>query len=223
MSFERQEITTVKKIVLSLLALALVAGSTQWCAAKDDAAAQQTGNKPVAVLSLAGYDRIMEDLDFLGGLAGNPGLSKNLEGAIQLFTQGQGLAGLDKKRPWGITLTTDGSSFQPLVFLPVNSLKQLLDALAGLIGEAQEGPNGTYQLSVFNFNIFCKEQDGWAYFGQSADELAALPKDPTKLLGGLDKSYDVALRLHVQNVPELYRSMLLDQLRRRGSWHGETG
>ena len=40
-----------------------------------------------------------------------------------------------------------------------------------------------------------------------------MPKDPTKLFGGLDKSYDVAVRLYVQNVPELYRSLLIDQLR----------
>ncbi len=204
----------MKRTLLCIAALALLAASATSAAAKDNKAADDSNNKRVAVLSLAGYDRVMEDLDFLGGLAGNPGLSKNLEGAIQLFTQGQGLAGLDKKRPWGVTVTTDGAQFQPLVLLPVTNLKQLLDALAGLIGDAQEA-DGMFELSVFNFKIYAKEQNGWAFIGQSAEALSQLPKDPTKLLEGLDKSYDIALRLHVQNVPEVYRSLVMDQLQMR--------
>ena len=72
---------------------------------------------------------MMADIAFIGNLAGNPDLDKNLEGMIKLFTQGQGLNGLDKKRPLGVTLTTDGLQFQPLVILPVNNLKTLLEAL----------------------------------------------------------------------------------------------
>ena len=68
------------------------------------------------MLSIASYDRIMADIAMIGNLAGNPDLDKNLEGMLKLFTQGQGLNGLDQKRPWCITLTTDGISFQPLVY-----------------------------------------------------------------------------------------------------------
>ncbi len=202
----------MKRLVLPVLALALIAGRAMHCAAKDDNSAGDSTHKPVAVISLAGYDRIMADLDYLGELTGNPGMSKNIDGAIQLFTQGQGLNGLDKKRAWGITLTTDGLQFQPLFFLPVTDLKQLLDSVAGLIGEAQDAGNGVFELTVFNQKIFAKETGGWGFFGQSPDALAGLPKDPTKLLSGLDKSYDIAVKLHVQNIPDLYRSLLVDQL-----------
>jgi hypothetical protein len=202
----------VKKIVLSILALALLASTAMRSMAKDDNA-PDVGNKPVAVLSISSFGRIMSDIGFIGDLAGNPDLDKNLEDMVKLFTQGQGLKGLDRNRPWGITLTTDGLSLQPLIFLPVENLKELLDALSGLIGDAQEA-NGVFELNVFGQKIFAKEtKTKWAFISMSPESLADVPKDPTKLLGGLDKDYDIALRLNVQNIPELYRSLAVDQLR----------
>ncbi|HEV3137371.1 MAG TPA: hypothetical protein VGZ26_05695, partial [Pirellulales bacterium] len=132
----------------------------------------------------------------------------------KLFTQGQGLKGLDRNRPWGVTLTTDGLSLQPLIFLPVDNLKELLDALSGLIGDAQDSGNGVFEINVFGQKLFVKEtKTKWAFVSMSPEAIADVPKDPAKLLGGLDKDYDVALRLNVQNIPELYRSLAVDQLR----------
>jgi hypothetical protein len=203
----------VKHLLLSMLALALVFGSALRATAKDDAPAQDAGVKPVAVVTIASYERLMTDIAFIGNLAGSPDLDKNLEGMIQLFTQGQGLNGLDKKRPLGITLTTDGTQFQPLLILPVSNLKTLLEALAGLVGEAQDVGNGVFELNVFNQKLVVREKNGWAFIAQTIEALDAAPKDPTQFFGGLDKSYDVAARLYVQNVPELYRTLLIDQLR----------
>ena len=203
----------MKHLLLSMLAVALVVGSSLRATAKDDAPVQDTGLKPVAVVTIASYERLMTDIAFIGNLAGSPDLDKNLEGMIQLFTQGQGLNGLDKKRPLGVTLTTDGTQFQPLVILPVNNLKTLLEALAGLVGEAQDAGNGVFELNVFNQKLVVKEKNGWAFVAQTVEALDAAPKDPTQLFGGLEKSYDVAARLYVQNVPELYRNLLVDQLR----------
>lgn len=203
----------MKRFLLPMLAAALVAGSTLRCLAKDDAGAQDTGVKPVAVLTIASYERLMGDIAFIGNLAGSPDLDKNLEGMIQLFTQGQGLNGLDKKRPLGVTLATDGTQFQPLVILPVTNLKTLLEALEGLVGAAEDKGNGAFELNVFNQKVFVKEKNGWAFVGQTLEALEAAPADPAKVFGGLEKEYDVAARLYVQNIPELYRTLLVDQLR----------
>lgn len=199
----------MKKILLPMLAVALLAFPAMRLAAQE----QDGGIKPVAVLSIASYERLMTDIAFIGDLTGNPGLDKNLEGMIQLFTQGQGLAGLDKTRPLGITLATDGLNFQPLIVLPVTDLKQLLTALEGLIGPAEEGDDGMYELDVFNQQVFVKEHNTWAYISTSPEPLANLPNDGATLFGGLEKSYDIAGRLYVQNVPEVFRTMLIDQLR----------
>lgn len=199
----------MKKILLPMLAVALLALPAFRSAAQE----QNGGSKPVAVVTIASYERLMTDIAFIGNLTGNPDLDKNLEGMIQLFTQGQGLAGLDKKRPLGVTLTTDGLSFQPLIVLPVTDLKQLLGALEGLIGPAEEGAAGVFELDVFNQKIFVTEKNTWAYVATASEALANLPNDGGTLFAGLDKSYDLAGRLHVQNVPEVFRTMLVDQLR----------
>ena len=118
----------MKKTLLSTIAVALLlAGSASRAAAQGDM-------KPILVVSLAGYQRIMDDLAFVGKLSDSPDLAKNLEGMITFFTQGQGLAGLDKTKPWGLAASTDGLSFQLLGFIPVTDLKKLLDALIGLLG-----------------------------------------------------------------------------------------
>lgn len=199
----------MKHLVLSLMALALVASHAVRALAKEEDAAV----KPVAVLTIASYERLMTDIGFIGNLAGSPDLDKNLEGMIQLFTQGQGFAGLDKKRPLGIALTTDGTQFQPLIVLPVDNLKTLLEALAGLVGDAQDVGNGMFELNVFNQKIFVKEKNKWAYMGMAPEAIDTAPDDPAKLFGGLEKNYDIGARLYVQNVPELYRSLLIDQLK----------
>jgi hypothetical protein len=200
----------VKRIVLPLLAVALVAATALRLPAQqqNDAGAL----KPVAVLSIASYDKIMADVAMFGNLAGNPDLDKNLEGMIKLFTQGQGLTGLDQKRPWCITLSTDGASFQPLAYLPVENVKQLLESLSGIIGEAEE-KDGVFELNVFNQRILVKEKNKWAIVAMDEEVIKGAADDPAKLLAGLDASYDVGLRLYVQNIPEVYRSMAIDGLR----------
>ena len=47
--------------------------------------------KPVAVVSIAGYDAMMSDLDFLGSLSDAPQLGQMVEGFLSFFTKAQGL------------------------------------------------------------------------------------------------------------------------------------
>src|SRR5262245_56728845 len=104
--------------------------------------------KPMVILSLSGFDEILGDVDFVGTLSGNPGIAQQLEGTLQLFTQGQGVNGLDRKRPWGAVINTDGAAFQPLVFVPVANMNQLLTSLAPLVGEAQDAGNGIKSINA---------------------------------------------------------------------------
>ncbi len=101
--------SNVKRFLSSLLAVAILAATAMHSPARVLAA--EADSKPVAVLSIASYDRIMADVAMFGELAGNPDLAKNLEGMLKLFTQGQGLAGLDQTRPWCVTVLTDDISF----------------------------------------------------------------------------------------------------------------
>jgi hypothetical protein len=202
----------VKNLLLKTLAVALLLLPVGKAVAQP--AADAGDSKPVAVISLSGYTEVFSDLDFLGKQSERPDLASGLEGMLQLFTQGKGLQGLDKKRPWGAVIEVrNENEFVPLVFVPVSNLKQLLGSLAGVVGEAEEGTGGTYSLQAGPQRIYLKEQTGWAFVGQSADSLKTLPKNPLALLGGLEKSFDIGVRLHVRNIPEIYRDMALDQLK----------
>ena len=197
-------------IVLSGAALLALAKDEQTPPATDE-----NKMKPVAVISIASYDRIMSSIAYIGKLSNNPELDKNLEGMLKLFTQGQGVNGLDRTRPLGAAVSTDGMQFQPLVFVPVVKLQQLLDSLAPIaaIGEAKDIGNGVFELQNENMKLYVKEQSNWAFIAQVPESLANLPKDPSKLLGGLDTRYEVALRLHVQNIPDMYRTFVIDQIK----------
>ena len=64
-----------------------------------------------------------------------------------------------------------------------------------------------------NLKIFVKDQGGWAFISDSSDTLSDLPKDPTKWLEGLDKKFEIGVQLHVGNVPEMFRTMAIDQMK----------
>src|SRR5207245_1048500 len=54
---------------------------------------------------------------------------------------------------------------------------------------------------------------GWAFLGPSPESLADVPQEPLKLLGSLPRTYEVAVRLYVQNIPDMYRTLAIDQLK----------
>ena len=153
--------------------------------AKEEApiAGAQNGSKPVIVISLSGYGKVLEDVGFVGRLAQQPGLQQQVEAMVTLFTQGQGLNGLDKKRPWGVVLNSVNGDFQPIGFLPVTDMKALLDSLAQWTGPAEPSNAGKGLLEVQkpNQRWFLKEQQGWVFISPKADNLADMPADPTKL------------------------------------------
>mgnify|MGYP000938061406 CR=1 FL=1 len=65
-----------------------------------------------------------------------PDLAQSVEGLVAFVTQFQGLAGLDKAKPIGVAVNTDGAQFQVIGFVPVTDLGKLLSALQGAVGEA---------------------------------------------------------------------------------------
>ena len=83
--------------------------------------------KPIAALAVASYDDLVSDVNFVGGLVERPKLGALLDGVVALFTQGKGLAGVDKTRPWGLIVQASGEeNFTGHVFVPVTDFKAAL-------------------------------------------------------------------------------------------------
>lgn len=197
----------MRKTLLSTLAVALLLGLSSRLPA-------QEAMKPVVVVSMGSYDEQLKDIEYIGELRNQPELAKTLEGLLGFFTQGQGLNGLDKTRPWGLAVLTDGATFPKAAFLPVTDTEKLLAALIAFVGEPKDVGDGVLEVELKNngMPLFIKPQDGWAWIGQTAEELKQLPKNPLDLLSGLEKQYDIAVRANVQNVPEILRQFAINAL-----------
>lgn len=166
--------------------------------------------KTVAVLGVASYDELAGDVGFLGSLVGQPQASQMVEGGIALFTQGRGLASIDRAMPWGVIMQTDGMRFMPVACLPVTKVDDLLQVAENYGAQVQDAAEGVKEVSLPNGqSLFVTSQGKWAFLAQSAESLAHLPADPQKTLADLVADYDVALQFSIQNIPEHYRQMAL--------------
>jgi hypothetical protein len=211
----------MRKTLLSTLAVGLLLYTSGACLAQESPAAAA---KPALTISFSGYNALLEDLGYIGNLVGNPQLAQGLEGMLAAMTQGQGLAGLDKAKPWGAVVSisaTDG--FLPCVFVPVTDLKQLLQALGPLAGEAEDTGNGVFKLQKAAPpgamgppglpTIYVKEAGGYAFASINPKALDVAPADPLAALGGLNERYDVAVQASIQNIPAPMRQGALQMLK----------
>jgi hypothetical protein len=201
----------VKKFLwLALAACCLLSGTTARLLADEEDSSEM---KPLFVVALRSYDELISDLDYVGKLSGQEDLGQGIEGLIELVTQGQGLSGLDESKPWGLAVSTDSVQFQIVGFLPINDLEKFMTAISGIAGEPEKGDDGIWDVELQGQALAFKQEGDWTYFSMSADFLVDLPKDPAKLLNGLHNEYDGAVRIHVQNIPEIFRQLAIEQLK----------
>jgi hypothetical protein len=193
-----------------LVAVALVAPNRSLA---QDSPSEAGGAKAMAVVAISSYDELIGDVKFIGKLIDRPDIGDMVTGGIALFTQGKGLDGLDKTKPWGVIVQASDADIVPMGFLPVSDLKKLLAVLAPIAGEATEGDDGVYEMEAGLQSVYLKSVGGWAFIANDSDALKNVPADPTAAFAGLDKEYDIAVRLNVQNIPQMYRQMAIEQIK----------
>jgi hypothetical protein len=188
---------------LSLIAAILTVVMTPWAEAQ-----AQTATKPAAVITLSSVDELIGDAKHVISAIGLPGIDDQLNAILEPFT-----AGIDRSKAIGAVVSLEGElGFTLKAFVPVKNFSQMMALVQAQLGPAQDAGNGIQQLNG-PVNIFVKEQNGWAHISNSAEGLAKLPRDPLKLLGGLDESYDFAVRGNIQAIPALFRNMLISQMK----------
>ncbi|MGI9456806.1 MAG: hypothetical protein ACR2NU_09600, partial [Aeoliella sp.] len=178
-----------------------------------NATAQTSGEmKPVAVIAASSYDELIADIDHLGELGGQPKAGQQIEGMLALFTQGQGLQGLDKAKEWGAVVQTDGFQFNPIVCLPVSDLDSLLGLVEGFGMTTSDVGDNITDIESPNQSIYVKQEGDWACVAQTPEMLTDTPADPADLFKSLTDEYDIGARVMLQNVPEMYRQIAIQQL-----------
>ncbi|MEM9790973.1 MAG: hypothetical protein AAF842_11290 [Planctomycetota bacterium] len=216
----RRPVAPLAAVLLALAAA--VPASTAWGQLSDSkltesnaapAAADDDGRAPVAVLALSGYDALLADADFIGELLGRPAVSQMVEGLLAFTTGGRGLEGLDKSRPLGVVLQTDGMAFAPVACLPIADPTPLIEIGENLGVAPRLGEDGVYELEVGEQTVYFFNEGAWTFVAQTVDALDSAPEDPAALLGGLVAQYDIGIQADVQNVPAMYRQIAVEQLR----------
>ncbi|MCA9269278.1 MAG: hypothetical protein KDA41_12440, partial [Planctomycetales bacterium] len=185
-----------KAILIPALALALLAQS---------AYAQKA--KPVLVVSVSGVKNLFDDVEYLAGAAG----ASEYANLMKLMA-GPYTAGIDKTKPWGAVVKSDGDEFMPVVFVPVKKLQDVFDALEPQIGKPTDAGDGVWEITD-PAPVFVKEHEGFAFLANEAKYLKKLPKDPIALLDGLDKQYDIAARAYLSNVSQEHKDWAIDQMK----------
>ncbi|MEX0613458.1 MAG: hypothetical protein WD229_15175 [Pirellulales bacterium] len=169
--------------------------------------------KTVAVVAGAHYEKLIQDIAMLGSLIGRPETGQMVEGGFALFTQGKGPELLDKKQPWGVIVQTDGAAFLPVGCIPVTNADELLEIATGFGVQVRQANNGVQELVLPNQqSVFLKHEAGWAFISLSPDGLTRLPQNPQATLAEMVTDYDLAARISMKDVPEMYRQFAVQAM-----------
>ena len=161
--------------------------------------------KTVAVVAAAPYDELLSDVGFIGALMGQPQLPQLLEMQFAFFVQS-----VDRTKPWGVIVLTDGAALHPMACLPVTKPDDLLAVAPAFGAQINDLGDGMKELLLPNENsIFVKSQGGWSFIAQSAESLDQVPADPEAEFAKLTGDYDIAANVEVQNAPEMYRQLAI--------------
>jgi hypothetical protein len=161
----------------------------------------------VAVVSIKPTEQLVSDIRYLMRATGTEPFEQMILPQLQAYFQG-----INGKQPIGVVLTVDeAQQLVPLAFVPVTDLQTVLQQFAGQLGEPEEVGDGVLELQGPQ-PVFIKEQNGWAFIGQSVESLSDLPANPAQLLEGLEKNYLLGVRLFLKNLPAAYKEMAVSQL-----------
>jgi hypothetical protein len=200
----------VNKPLRNLSGIALLLAMGTVCCQQALAAAP----KPALTIAVASYDKIIGDIKALDELSGHTKLAAKAEALIELQTNGKGLAGLDKSRPWSVMVSL-GEGDKPIVqgYLPVKDLKQLLSSLPLPGGAPAANAKGVYEISAGDKTLYVKQHDKWAVFSDDEEALESAAADPTATIADLTKKYLISVRGSVQNIPEATRENAIKSMR----------
>lgn len=175
--------------------------------------------QPTVVLSIRGVDPLLDDAEFIGGEVGQEDVKATAEQLLGAFTNGKGLAGIDKAKPFGLYWnSTAGAPEMPVLFVPVadeDDLKELLTDLAPDFKEAK----GQWSMTFNGTKLFAKVANGYCFISNAPTSLTKTA-DPTKIVNG---KYDIALDVNVAGIPAELKETFLKQMEDAGRESMENG
>jgi hypothetical protein len=165
--------------------------------------------KPVVVVSVASSDEVLGDVLYLTDAAGVGDFGRLAALMASPYT-----ADLNRQNPAGMYLTMSDGAPVGVGFLPVKDLTSLLKTLEPQIGLPEDLGDGVWEIGTDRpESLFLKESDGWVFLSNSEANLANLPENPVRLLGGLNEQYTFAVRFDITALPGELRLMAAQKIR----------
>jgi hypothetical protein len=150
----------------------------------------------------------VEDFTYLTAASGRP----EVGGLAQFLTE-PFARHMNTERPSGILFTIADGEPKGVGFLPIPNLDELLTIVTERFGADVEQLDDGIKRVRAEQNVYLKQQGEWVFFTDAVGNLKHLPADPSRHLDGLDKQYDLSLRLQVQNIPKEIRDAALKQVK----------
>jgi hypothetical protein len=201
-----------------IIAAAVSVGISQPLVAQPSAPGQEAPAAPeapaqlktLAVVAGARYEKLLGDVTFLGPYLGQPAAGQMADAILAQYTMGKAATALDKTKPWGVIVQTDGSQFFYVACLPVAKAEDVIEIAKAHRAEVKDTENGIKELSIPNKPpIFLKAENGVAFLSMSPASLAKLPANPLEILGKMVGEYDLSVSLAVKNIPPMYRQFAI--------------
>lgn len=148
--------------------------------------------RPVAVVASAGYDavwgaaeRVAKELKF----------AEAVEAARAIYGDVQGV---DREKPFGLVVATDGSEIVPFAFLPVADIEKLeFVGVSDLKEKIETTAEGVFIGDAPRLRLL--EKDGWLFVCEAGKEAVLPTTDPTV---GLDCDETLTFQLDLTALPE---------------------
>ena len=167
----------------------------------------QQAAKPTVVVSLASWDKLLSDIEYISRAAG----AAEVGGLVTLMAA-QYTEGINTNKPAGMYLTFAGPQPTGVAFVPVSDFGAVVAKIEEAIGEPEDVGGGVMKIALQR-EIFFKEKGGWAFISDSAANLDSTPANPGESLGTLPEDYELAIQVNMQEIPPPLREMAISAMR----------
>lgn len=171
--------------------------------------------RPLAVINVAGIERLLSDADYLFETAGRPEMSDFLGG---LLANVNDFDGVDRNKPLGVMVffTLElGLQPVPVAYVPVNDIDKFADTLAVArvtLKESSDAEN-RYELIGRRVTMHLKLENGYAFITRKPDAFDRPFIDPVALTKILSDRYDVGLLVDLDTIGDGVKTVFLEFLR----------
>ncbi|MBC7817222.1 MAG: hypothetical protein IAG10_10070, partial [Planctomycetaceae bacterium] len=168
---------------------------------------------PLAVVSVAGFERWMSNVDYLFGAIEREELSDYVGGKLANVND---LKGFDKDKPFGMLIFLRPGLLPqpyPVTFVPVKNLSDMIGTLTGGPVKVKKIDDTHYDLVGDRETYHARLAGEYAWIATQADQLDYEFPDPLTVTKRLADRYDIAIEFNLTQVPEGMKHIFLDFLR----------